>query len=134
MPLSHLQSPSTIHDYFLRQRADHPRNCVLAAAIVSMTNKCSICKEPYPVSKTPGLLRTCGHIFRRPCIMSHFDIGANKHPWDGKSLFLGAFVNPLNADDFDPPPATGAEQPGCAEIGASIRRSVHRPRAQVCSP
>ncbi|KAF1831991.1 hypothetical protein BDW02DRAFT_605181 [Decorospora gaudefroyi] len=60
---------------------------LIPVAICSAASRCPICQEEYKDGHSPVLLRHCGHIFGKPCILEWFEEGANKCPLDRNELF-----------------------------------------------
>jgi hypothetical protein len=60
---------------------------LITVAICSAAGPCPICQEEYDEDHAPVLLRYCGHIFGKPCILEWFEEGANTCPLDRKELF-----------------------------------------------
>ncbi|RMZ67126.1 ring finger domain-containing [Pyrenophora seminiperda CCB06] len=71
-------------------------NGLIPVAICSAAGPCPICQQDYVEGHSPVLLKGCGHIFGRPCILKWFDEDANTCPLDRNTLFA-SHVN--NKDD-----------------------------------
>ncbi|KAF1943317.1 hypothetical protein EJ02DRAFT_141833 [Clathrospora elynae] len=75
---------------------------LVPVAICSAASPCPICHEDYNEEHAPVLLRGCGHIFGKPCILEWFEEGGNTCPLDRKVLFDTREERDWSLVPFDP--------------------------------
>jgi len=72
---------------------------LVRVAICSAAGPCPICQQDYDNQHSPALLKNCGHIFGKPCILKWFNEGANTCPLDRETFFAPCTKN--ENDDVD---------------------------------
>ena len=70
-------------------------------AICSAAGPCPICQQDYDKEHSPILLKGCGHIFGKTCILEWFNEGANTCPLDRETLFASCMNSEDDDDDDD---------------------------------
>ncbi|EDU46398.1 RING finger and transmembrane domain-containing protein 1 [Pyrenophora tritici-repentis] len=99
---------------------------LIPVAICSAAGSCPICQLEYEEGHSPILLRDCGHIFGKPCILRWFEEGANTCPLDRKTLFASHMDHEQDGSSSLVP--LGSTQNQDIDLGSDSRRPNRRLR------
>ena len=80
-------------------RTEYIRGLV-PVAMCLVAGPCPICQLDYDKEHSPVLLKDCGHIFGKPCILKWFNEGANTCLLDRETLFVSCTNNEHDGSSF----------------------------------